>query len=161
MPLTLKEHIARIASLLPQEPLLWQRAGLLEEIDRELLKSVLLDGLPVSRVSRLMGQPAVLLRRRVRRLLNRLQSPEFLAAARSLPHLDGRQGGLARMILCQGLSLRQAARILHISYFEARTKLMEVNAVISRLETNQPAPPDPRRWLDPGKPSRQRASVVS
>lgn len=161
MPLTLREHIAKVAIPLPQETLLLQRAVLLRLVDRELLKSVVFSGLSVSQVSRLTGQPAVVLRRRVRRLIKHLQSPQFLAAARSLPHLDDRQERLARMVLCQGLSLRQAALALHISYFDARIQLMEAKVIISRLETGQATQPDRRRYVNPGKPRRPHASTAS
>lgn len=130
MPLNLREHLDR--GSLPQldGAVFRLRLGLLPEGDRRLLEAVCLSGSSVAALAELAGQPAYRLRRRVHNLLQRIRSRGFLAAERIITKLEPQAATLARLHLCGGLSLRQAAGQAGLSYHQARTLLQQVRGAI-------------------------------
>ncbi len=128
MSLPLKEGIIRHCELrLPREEnSIKARADLLEPVDRELIMSVMVLGQSVRTVARMTRISPSTLRRRVRRLLSRISSPEFIATARSLHMLNDTQSAVARYHILQGKTMRVTARIMGMPYYKVRKSLAEV-----------------------------------
>lgn len=111
--LDLRRREAR-AALIAQ---LAARADLLPPEDRALLKAVYERGMPVARLAELRGGPAEAgtLRRRLRRLVERVLSPEFEFVARHRAGWSAARRRIATAMVLHGLSQRQAAAALGLS----------------------------------------------
>ena len=128
--LTLKESIARSKIYLRDDDLVRLRAQLLEAGDRELVRAIWLHEMPASVVARIVGRSPEHVRRRLRRLLARMRSPRFLAAARLMPALTGVEREVARLHVLQGLPLRRLARGLGLPTYRVRIAARAVDTVI-------------------------------
>lgn len=101
------ELIARLAT----------RAELLPPEERALLKAVYERGMPVAKLAALRGAEgdAGALRRRLRRLVVRVLSPEFEFVARHRTGWGAARRRVATAMVLHGLSQRQAAAALGLS----------------------------------------------
>ncbi len=110
------------------EGVLARASGLLP-VDRALLESVLEDGRSVASVAALMGEPAWRVRRRVHRLLDRIGSALFAFVAVRGGAMPADQRRVAMACFVEGRTIREAARVLGLSFHRARTL-----ALTTRLE---------------------------
>lgn len=151
MPRRLKESLAQRRPFLRDDDVIVGRAQLLAPSDRNLLLSVWVNNGSAELMAHLAKRHPQTIRRRIRRLLDRVHSPAFLAAARAIPYLRPDQAGIARLHLCQGRSLRQTASAAGLSLHEVRRLVSEVRGTIAGLGER-------RTRLSP-VPSRTEGSV--
>lgn len=124
----------------------------LDEQDRALLEAVYERGIPASHLARLRDEPARTVRRRVRKLAERIASPAFNFV---LLHKDAwtpTRRRVAERCVLGGVSMRAAAEQLGTSLHNVRKEMNAINALID-LHEQQAAlnrPHDP-----PGKPTRR------
>lgn len=130
MALSLKESIARCQKIISDDQIIAGRSELLRRDDRVLVRAVWIDNQSTRRVASLAGVTPNCVRQRVRRIVKRIHSEDFLAAARLLPELTGRHAQVARLHFCQGLSCRAAARKTGIPYHEFRRLVDEVRGIV-------------------------------
>lgn len=130
MPMYLKESIARRREVVRDDQIIEGRSALLARKDRDLLRAIWLDGQSAQRVADMAGVPAPRIRRRVLRLIERIGSKEFLAAARSLPSLRGPHAAVARLCFCQGLTERATAERMGESYHHVRRWVIELRGIL-------------------------------
>ncbi len=84
MALSLREAIARTAQRLREDTVIESRAELLPPADRDLLLAVWIYQQPTGMVARMRGLSPAAVRRRIRILIHRLHSQEFIGAARAM-----------------------------------------------------------------------------
>jgi hypothetical protein len=130
MPLPLQESWAVRKEFVTDPHILIGRCELLRPADRDLVVTLFGRHGSAELLAHLGHCHAQTIRRRYRKLLSRLHSERFLLAARSLPYLSGEQADLARLHICQGLSLRATARRIGLTYHQARKLLGQVHGVI-------------------------------
>jgi len=116
------------------------RASALPDPDRVLVELVFREGKSMSDIAALRGVPPSVLRRRVRRLVRRMASDEFLFVSR---HVAPRHGGpcawsgtrrrVAEACVLRGLSLRQAATLLNLSLHTVRTHRVALAAMFDAV----------------------------
>lgn len=129
MPLPLESWAVR-KEFVTDQHILIGRCELLCPVDRDLVKALFGHHSSAELLAHLAKCHVQTIRRRYRRLLVRLHSERFLLAARSLPYLSGEQARLTRLHICQGLSLREAAGRIGLTYHQARKLLDQVHGVI-------------------------------
>ena len=105
------------------------RAQYLAPADRALVEQVYGQGTSLAAVARLMGQPPRTLQRRFGRIMQRVNSKEFTFVCRHQALLSGPQRQVARKVIFQGQTLRQAAAYTGMSLHQVRRHLHEVQAL--------------------------------
>jgi hypothetical protein len=115
----------------PRSNLAWL-AGFLQPDERALVMAVLVDGQPIRLAARLMGQPYMSVRYRVRKLSRQLASRKCLAVARLMPYLSPVDATLAKLHYCSGHSCRRIGRMLGISHHDLRRRF---DRIAVRIET--------------------------
>jgi DNA-directed RNA polymerase specialized sigma24 family protein len=110
----------RTSSLRREADAIVERAGRLLPEDRTLLAMVFRDGRSAASVARVMGVSAKRVRGRVRRLLDRIDSPLFRFVAANAQRWPEAQRVVAIALFVEGLSLREAGRRLGMSYYTVR-----------------------------------------
>ena len=103
------------------------RATVLAAPDRLLLEAVFRDGRTAVQVASLTGQPVRCVRRRVKRLVKRLVSPEFVFIVQHREKWPGTRRRIADACVIEGRSMQQAAKHLRLSFHSVR-RHMEVIA---------------------------------
>ena len=136
MTLPLNESIARHKRLrdLRNDDLLRARCELLAPEDRDLIKAVIIHGQSVEMIARIGHISGSALRKRVRKLLKRIYSDEFIDTARILPLLNPVQSAVAKAHILQGNSIRCIANQMGLSYHTVRKTLTQVRAIIAGLK---------------------------
>jgi len=109
------------------------RASWLPESDRAVLEAVFREGKTVAEVAALIGCPARALRRRVRRLLDRVQAPRFVFVTSRLDGWPPTRRRVARACVIEWCSLRDAARQLGISLYAVRRHHEAINAQLEAV----------------------------
>lgn len=130
MPLSLQESWAVRKEFVTDPHILIGRCELLCPADRDLVVALFGHHGSAELLAHLGHCHVQTIRRRYRKLLARLHSERFLLAARSLPYLSGEQAALARLHICQGVSLREAAGRIGLTYHQARKLLHVIHGVI-------------------------------
>ncbi len=130
MALSLKESIARGQWIVSDDQIITGRSKLLGRTERVLVHAVWIDNQSTRQVASLVGVTPSCVRQRIRRIVKRMHSEDFLAAARLLPELTGRHAVVARLHFCQGLSCRAAADKTGIPYHEFRRLVDEVKGIM-------------------------------
>lgn len=97
--------------------------------DRTLVRLVYHEGRSVSELAGLMGVSARTLRRRVRRLTTRVLSPRFLFVLSHQGKWSVTRRRVAEACVLGGMSLREAARALDLSFHTVRRHHDAVNAL--------------------------------
>ena len=133
MPVSLREAIAQSWPLEINDELIAARAALLAKEDRALLEAVWLKDQSCPQVARLARRKRWAVWRKVRKLLERLNSPRFLAAARLLPYLQEPHRSVVERYFCQGQSLSAVGAATGVGYHETRRILDEVRGVVSAM----------------------------
>ncbi len=134
MSLSVKSPAVRQKRIACDEAVLAGRAELLDRADRDLLLAVWVHRGSAELMAHLAGRHPETIRRRVRRLLERIQSPSFLSAARALSLLPARQAEIARLHFCQKRSLRQIARHCALSLHEVRRQVHEIRGALAGID---------------------------
>jgi len=138
MTISLKEAICRHAQFrridIREDAEIEARAELLPPADRSLVLAAWIYQQPTAVIAQLRGTTPHAVRRRVRCLLGRLHSDEFVGAARALRLLPTDRAAVARLHFCQGLSLHATAKALGISYHKVRRMATEIRGLIHGLK---------------------------
>ena len=144
MVLPLNDSIARQKQLrtLRNDDIIAARADLLAPEDRDLIKAVVINGQSAEMIARIAGVRGSTLRKRVRKLLKRINSPDFIDTARILPLLNPTQLAVAKAHILQGKSIRAVASETNLSYHTVRKTLTQVRAIaagVKNLKKNYPS----------------------
>lgn len=102
---------------------LLDRASHLPATDRVLVEQVYRHGVPVVDIARLSGQPPRKLRRRLARLLKRMNSPLFAFLIRHGDQLPQPLRRTGELIVLEGHSLRRAVSLSEQSLHRVREHL--------------------------------------
>jgi len=140
MALSLRESICQATRLPRCDDVILGRAELLLPRERLLVEAIVVRGQPVKTVAWMMGVSPRTIRRRVRRLCERMTSPAFLDAARSLHYLQPDDAKLARLHFCGGMSHRQLVRELGLSVHTIRRRLDGIRAQIAMITRTRRRP---------------------
>lgn len=146
---TLPRHDARAAALecaadfrraTPQlvAELLLRRADLLAPDDAAILDACFNRGLNVAQVARLRDVPVTTMRRRLRRLIFRVVSPFFDFVLRTSDHWPLTRRRVARAVVLEGRSLREAADALDLPVHAVRH---HADAVRAAFDASRLIPP--------------------
>jgi hypothetical protein len=125
-----------------QVDVLLSRAKALSHADRLLLESVLGEGRTAVYVARLTSQAPRSIRRRAKRLIHRLSTPEFMFVLRERATWPTTRRRVADACVVEGTSMLQAARQLHLSFHMVRR---QVEIIASSFEAATPG----ARWSAP------------
>ena len=111
-----------------------ERSKHLLPADEALVRAVYSDGVPVSRLAALgdaRAGPAAAraLRRRLRRLLARMLSERFVGVLRRQDEWGVTRRRVAAACVLQGLTMREAAAALGVSYHTVRRHMEAVGAI--------------------------------
>jgi DNA-directed RNA polymerase specialized sigma24 family protein len=136
--LTLKDHIARGMRPEPDEQILLARSALLPPRDQDLVLAVWLHGQPVRMLAGMSRSSPAAIRRRVRLLVRRLHSRDFVAVARLLRRLNPQQVAVARAHFLHGLSQRATARTTNLTYHRTRCLIKEVRGAMGAAVAEPP-----------------------
>lgn len=98
--------------------------------DRALLEAVYERGVPAARVAALMHQPASVVRRRLRVVIERLMSAEAGFVLRHMREWEPERRKVARACILQGRSMRETARHLRMSLHTVRRELNAIRALM-------------------------------
>jgi DNA-directed RNA polymerase specialized sigma24 family protein len=88
--------------------------------DRLLVQHVFGSGVPVSHIALITGLPPRNIQRRLQSLLTRLNDPLFRFFVAHADLLDKPTRAVGRLVVCEGHSMRQAARHLRLSLYQVR-----------------------------------------
>lgn len=102
--------------------------------DRTLIHAILADGRTRVEMAGLMGTREITVRRRVDRLIARMNSRAFRYAARELDRMDPQRAAVARACILEGRSLREAAERLGVSTHRVTTLR---RAILERAEAER------------------------
>jgi hypothetical protein len=103
-----------------QMDLLSARLGEIPADEQALVRALYLDGKPSPEIASLSGSEARSVRRRARRIAERMLSDEFVFVLRTRNFWPAKRRRLASAVFVRGLPIKQAAKKLRISYYEAR-----------------------------------------
>lgn len=153
MPLTLKETAFRSdrnrcgnAGFLGDPAIIEARTELLDPEDKNLLRAVLIYNQPTKVVAEINRTRPSSVRYRVRRLIERIGSPQFVGTARSLGLFNAEQTAVARCHILQGKTLQATVATTGLPYHTVRRVLCEINGIIDGLrKSREPSPPPPHQ----------------
>ncbi|MCE9590190.1 MAG: helix-turn-helix domain-containing protein [Planctomycetes bacterium] len=97
--------------------------------DRALIDQLLSRGCGLREIATLTGRPTGAVRRRVRRLLRRLNSPAFVFLDEHAAGLGEPERRTAQLVVFQGLSLRAAATTQGLSLHRVRGHIQRFRAL--------------------------------
>lgn len=106
------------------------RADFLPPPDRTLILAVYEDSRPVADLARMMGQDPRALRRRIRRLVQRMVSPRYAFVAARRDQWSSTRRRVATACVLHGLSLRAAADQLGLSHYTVRRHCQIIDALV-------------------------------
>lgn len=104
-------------------------AGHLPESDRVLIEAVYRDGLTARSIARLRGAPCVTVRRRLARIVDRMESFEFRLAASQGRTWPAERWAVVRAVVLEGRTLRESAAMLGITLHATRREVAHVRAL--------------------------------
>jgi DNA-directed RNA polymerase specialized sigma24 family protein len=108
---------------------LLRRAGSLPERDRALLRAVYCERQSTVELAKLLGETPRQVRRRLRRLVARVLSPEFVFVLRHRDAWPRERAEVATLCIVLGKTMRQAAREMNRSVTQVRSRYREILAV--------------------------------
>ncbi|MEL7473142.1 MAG: hypothetical protein AAGK04_07480 [Planctomycetota bacterium] len=108
---------------------LLERSSRLPDEERALIEAVYREGRPVVEIARLRGESPRPLRRRVRRLVERVMSERFGFVARRVAEWTPNRRRVAEACVLHGCSLREAAERLRLSLHAVRRHSDAVQAL--------------------------------
>ena len=116
----------------PASLLTW--ADFLDPMDRAILVSIFRDGQRLKTVAATASMSADSLRKRVRRLLDRVVDPDFQAIARHLGQFPPQHAEIARRCILYGHSVARVATDLRLAPAEVRRQRRLAMPLASLLE---------------------------
>lgn len=120
-----------------QIELVLQRASALATPDRTLLEWVLRDGRTAIQVAQVTREPARVVRRRVRRLMQRVHSLEFLFVVRERERWPATRRRVADACVVGGRSMNQASKELRLSFHSVRRHLEAIAVAFEAIHPNK------------------------
>jgi hypothetical protein len=102
--------------------------------DRQLLRSIYADGNPIARLAPMLRTGERALRRRIERLLDRVNSRRFAYVAVRHTHWPTVRRHIAASMVLQGRSLRQTATAMGMSLYSVRRHYEAINALFEASE---------------------------
>lgn len=111
-----------------------QASARLREPDRVLIEAVFGEGRSVASVARLTGARDRLLRRRVRALVERIQSPMFAFVSARAAEWEVEQRRAAVAFFVEGRTIRETAREIRISFHRTREHLLRTRMMLDAAE---------------------------
>lgn len=105
------------------------RATVLDPADRVLIEAHFRDGVPTCELAALTGDAVRSVRRRVRRLAERLRSDRFLFVARHMHQWPAQRRRVATACILQGRTQRQTAQKLGLTCHTVRRHLDAIDAL--------------------------------
>ncbi len=159
MPLTLKETCLVSAEnnrdklgFLNDHAVIKARTELLDPADRNLLRAVLIYNQPAKVVAEINRIRPSAVRYRVRKLIARISSPQFVCAARSMGLFNAEQAHVARCHILQGKSLQATVATTGLPYHTIRRLLTEIAGIIEGVRNLKENYPSLKPYLcPPGK----------
>lgn len=137
-----------------QIDLVLQRASALGTPDRTLLEWVLRDGRTAIQVAHVTKEPVRAVRRRVRRLMRRILSPEFLFVVREREQWPPTRRRVADACIVDGRSMNQASKELRLSFHSVRR---HIETIAGAFEARHPG----KSWSTPVGFRRDRSTPRS
>ena len=111
---------------------LLKRAAYLAPNDRLVIEQVYRNGVAIKDLAGLTGNPPRSMRRRIVRLLRRLNSPLYSVAISKGHRLDEATYRTVQLVVCQGLSLRQASASTGYSLHRVRQHIRQLYELASQ-----------------------------
>jgi DNA-directed RNA polymerase specialized sigma24 family protein len=99
--------------------------------DKALLRAIYRDGMTAQRIAQLRSQSARTVRARVRRLVARVSSDRFRFVVRHREKWPVHRRSIATACVLQGMSMRDAAAFLHLSFHQVRREMGIVEALMA------------------------------
>lgn len=121
-----------------QIELVLHRASVLALPDRTLLEWILRDGRTAIQVAHVTKESVRAVRRRVRRLMRRLLSPEFLFVVRERQQWPATRRRVADACIVEGRSMHQTSRDLNMSFHTVRR---QIECIAGAFEIRHPDKP--------------------
>jgi DNA-directed RNA polymerase specialized sigma24 family protein len=110
--------------------LIVQRSQALPPADSTLLQSIYGDGRSISSLAPMLGCDVRKLRRRVHRLVSRISSPEFIFVMSHRHRWTASRRRVAEACFVRGLSIKQAAAELSLTYHTVRRHFEALRALV-------------------------------
>jgi hypothetical protein len=107
--------------------------------DYQLLTALLLKRVPLTTLAGLMGVDRGVVRRRVARLLARITAPEFYYITMGHVELSDSDRSVAELCYVQGVSLRECAKRLNISFGMVRGAAVRIRGTVARARARDRA----------------------
>lgn len=117
-----------------------ERAEHLLPPDRALIRAVYHDGQTAAEIARLQGVSPRRVRSRLRRLIARMASPDFLVVARDRHAWPPTRRRVATAVVLQGLSMRETAIRLRLSLHAVRRHMEQIRALVEASQTRARSP---------------------
>ena len=144
MPLTLKENCFDFTEnkrneqgFLDDQAVIEARTELLDRVDRNLLRAALIYNQPTKIIAQMNRITPSTVRYRIRKLIARIGSAQFVGAARSQGLFNAEQAAVARHHVLQGKSLRATVAATGLPYHTIRRVLAEVDGIIDGMSKAQ------------------------
>jgi len=119
-----------------------RRAHWLEPSDRELILAMFRDGKSAVAIAQLMNESPRNVRRRVRRLIERLNDPRVAYVVAHHESWSKSRKAIARSLFIQGRSMRETTEELGLSFYSVRKHREAVEAMCVASNST----PHPRAW---------------
>lgn len=119
------------------------RASALDPADRLLVEAHFRDGVPIRELAIVTGHAARSLRRRIRRLAERLRSDRFLFVARHMHQWPAPRRRVAAACVLRGMTQRQTAQQLGLTCHAVRRHLDAIEALHEQAGTTPTTPTSP------------------
>jgi DNA-directed RNA polymerase specialized sigma24 family protein len=103
--------------------------------DRALIVAMYKDGLSGVAIARLRGEPVEVVRRRLARVIKRMNTPVFALVAVQSSAWPRARAEAARLCVLEGLSIRAAAERAGITAHQVRREIITVRAMAEALAT--------------------------
>lgn len=110
------------------------RSEWLSPSDRQLLRSIYADGHPVARLAPMLHVGKRSLRRRIERLLERVNSRRFAYVAARHARWPSTRRRIAASMVLEGRSLRETAESMGMSLYNVRRHYEAINALFEASE---------------------------
>ncbi len=105
------------------------RAHWLEKDDQSLIIAMFRDGQSASQIAKLIGQDPRHVRRRIKRLVHRLNDPRVAYVVEHCEAWSRSKRAIAQSLFIQGHSIREVTENLGVSFYSVRKHREAINAM--------------------------------
>ncbi len=127
-----------------------QRADWLEPDDRAMVQAMFADGYSAAQIARLSETPVRTIRARIHRIVTRLSDPRTAYVVRNAREWSRTRREIGRAIFVRGLSLRETANELEMSFYLVRRHREAIEAMFDAqrqsARTTHAARKDAQAW---------------